>query len=67
MAPQLIVGMQIDAVLAILFAAVLWIVIFDMLRTSLRVATGRPVRPVAETPYVRSNLRADAAAGTIHA
>jgi carbon starvation protein len=66
-APQLIVGMQIDAVLAILFAAILWVVILDMLRTSFRVIAGRPVRPVAETPYVRSRLQADVVAGTIHA
>ncbi|HEY7841273.1 MAG TPA: carbon starvation CstA family protein [Gammaproteobacteria bacterium] len=66
-APQLIVGMQIDAVLAILFAAILWVVILDMLRVSFRVATGRAVRPVAETPYVRSTLRADAVAETLHA
>lgn len=65
-APQLILGMQIDAVLAVLFAAILWVVILDMLRTSLRVVTGKPVRPVAETPYVRSTLGAGAVAGTLH-
>jgi len=61
-APQLILGMKIDAVLAIVFAAILWIVIFDMLRTSLRVIAGKPVRPSAEAQYVPSKLHAAAEA-----
>jgi carbon starvation protein len=55
-APQLIVGQRIDAVLALLFATLLWVVIIDMLRVSLRFVRGRPVLPLAESRYVLTRL-----------
>ena len=51
-APQLIIGQRIDAVLTALFAIMLWIVIFDMLRISYRFIAGRQVLPLSETKYV---------------
>ncbi|HEX4984834.1 MAG TPA: carbon starvation CstA family protein [Burkholderiales bacterium] len=58
-APQLIVGQQIDAALALFFAVVLWIVIIDMLRMSLRMRAGKPVPPLSEAGYVRTTLDPD--------
>ena len=55
-APQLIVGQRIDAALALLFAALLWVVIIDMLRVSLRVVQGRSVLPLAESRHVLTRL-----------
>ncbi len=51
-APQLIIGQRIDAVLTILFATMLWIVILDMLRVSYRFIQGKPVLPLSESAYV---------------
>jgi carbon starvation protein len=51
-APQLILGQRIDAALAVVFAALLWVVIVDMLRVAWRTVSGRPVPPLSETPYV---------------
>jgi len=55
-APQLIIGQRIDAALAFLFAVILWIVIVDMLRMSLRMRSGKPVLPLSESKYVRTQL-----------
>jgi carbon starvation protein len=55
-APQLILGQRIDAALALLFAALLWIVIVDMLRVSFRFVKGMPVPPLAEATYVKTRL-----------
>ena len=57
-APQLILGQRIDAVLALLFATLLWVVIVDMLRVSLRFVRGRPVLPLAEARYTVTRLEA---------
>jgi carbon starvation protein len=51
-APQLIFNQQLDAVLTVFFAAVLWLIIADALRTCWRVANGRPVMPSTEAVYV---------------
>jgi carbon starvation protein len=40
-APQLIFNQKLDAVLTVFFAAVLWLIIADALRTCWRVAKGR--------------------------
>jgi carbon starvation protein len=53
-APQLILNQRIDAVLTLLFVAILWIIIFDTARVSLRYLRGRPVLPLAESGYVAS-------------
>ena len=55
-APQLIFNLQLDAWLTICFVSLLWIIVFDMLRISLRHLQGKPVLPSTETPYVRSCL-----------
>jgi carbon starvation protein len=55
-APQLIIGQQIDAALALFFAIVLWIVIIDMLRMSLRLRSGKSVLPLSESKYVKTQL-----------
>jgi carbon starvation protein len=51
-----VVAFRIDAALAFLFAALLWVVIFDMLRVSLRFTSGKAVSPLAESGYVRTRL-----------
>ena len=55
-APQLIIGQQIDAALALFFAIVLWVVIFDMIRMSLRMRSGKAVLPLSESNYVKTQL-----------
>ena len=55
-APQLIIGQQIDAVLAVTFALLLWVVIIDMLRISWRSLSGRSVPPLSESNYVAAQL-----------
>jgi carbon starvation protein len=55
-APALILGQRIDAVLAMLFAIILWIVILDMLRMSIRFLNGKPVMPLSESPHTQTQL-----------
>jgi carbon starvation protein len=55
-APQLITGLRIDAALALLFAIILWVVIIDMLRMSLRLRSGKAVLPLSESQYVKTQL-----------
>jgi carbon starvation protein len=49
-APQLIFNQRLDAALAIMLTAILWIVIADTLRVSWRVINGKPVLPSSEVP-----------------
>jgi carbon starvation protein len=51
-APQLIFNQRLDAVLAVMLSAILWVVIADMVRVSLRVVRGQPVLPNSEAPHV---------------
>lgn len=51
-APQLIFNQRLDAVLAVMLSAILWVVIADMVRVSLRVIRGQPVPPNSEAPHV---------------
>ena len=51
--------MQLDGALTLFFVAVLWIVIFEMLRVSWRKAIGLPVPPVSESPHIPSRLVED--------
>lgn len=51
-APQLIFNLKLDAVLTVFFAAILWLIIADALRTCWRVAKGRPVLASTEAAYV---------------
>lgn len=55
-APQLIFNQQLDAWLTMFFIAVLWIVIFDMLRVSYRHIAGKAVLPGTETAYVATRM-----------
>jgi carbon starvation protein len=63
-APQLIIGQQIDAALALFFAVVLWVVIIEMLRMSLRLRKGKSVLPLSEAAYVRTRLEPAMAASS---
>ncbi len=49
-APQLIFNQRLDAALALLLTAILWIVIADTLRVAWRVKRGLPVLPSSEAP-----------------
>jgi carbon starvation protein len=51
-APQLIFNQRLDAVLTVFFAAILWVIIVDMLRVCRRAARGLPVMPSSEARYV---------------
>lgn len=52
-APQLIFNQRLDAVLAFMLTAILWIVIVDTVRVALRVYKGLPVLPSSEVAAVR--------------
>nr|WP_298727152.1 carbon starvation CstA family protein [uncultured Steroidobacter sp.] len=54
-APQLIFNQRLDAVLAVMLSAILWVVIGDMVRVSLRAIRGEPVPPNSEAPHVHVN------------
>ncbi len=55
-APQLIFNQQLDAWLTVFFVCMLWLVVADMLRVSVRVLRGLPVKPLTEHPYVATRL-----------
>lgn len=55
-APQLIFNQQLDAYLTLFFATVLWIVVLDMLRVTIRFVRNKPCLPSTETGYVVSKL-----------
>jgi carbon starvation protein len=55
-APQLIFNQQLDAVLAIFFAGMLWVIVLDMLRIAFRHLNGKPVPPLTEAPHERTRL-----------
>jgi carbon starvation protein len=50
-APQLIFNQRLDGWLTLFFLAVVWFVIIDMLRISLRYTRGLPVAGSSEAPY----------------
>jgi carbon starvation protein len=58
LAPQLIFNQRLDGVLTILFTAVLWFVILDMLWVCARRVLGLPLRAPSEAPYRPSRLGA---------
>ena len=62
-APQLIFNQRLDAVLTVLFTAILWIVILDMGRVCVRRLRGLPLRSSSEAPYRQSQLPGPALAG----
>jgi len=55
-APQLIFNQQLDGWLTLFFVALLWLIVFDMLRVCSRYLAGKPVLPLAEAPHVSSCL-----------
>ncbi len=58
-APQLIFNQQLDAWLTLFFVAMLWTIILDMLRVSLRHLRGKAVPPLSEAPHEPSRLVED--------
>ena len=59
-APTLIFNQRLDGWLTVAFLIIMWVVIIEMVRISLRFLAGKPVPPSSETPYVPTQL--DAAA-----
>ena len=55
-APQLIFNQRLDAVLALFFAALLWLIVIDMLRVCMRHLRGQAVQPLSETPHYPTRL-----------
>jgi carbon starvation protein len=55
-APQLIFNQRLDAWLTLFFLAVVWFVILDMARVSIRYLRGLPVSGSSEAPYQVSRL-----------
>jgi carbon starvation protein len=55
-APQLIFNQRLDGWLTMFFLAVVWFVILDMLRVSLRYLRGQSVASSSEAPYQVSRL-----------
>jgi carbon starvation protein len=59
-APTLIFNQRLDGWLTILFSVLMWTVIFEMLRVSVRFVQGKSVPPSSEAPYVATKLDSDA-------
>jgi len=55
-APQLIFNMRLDAVLALFFVTLLWLIVIDMLRVCMRHLRGHAVPPLSETPHYPTRL-----------
>jgi carbon starvation protein len=62
-APQLIFNQRLDAALTVLFTAILWLVILDMVRVCFRRVRGLPVRSSSESPYRPTELQGPALEG----
>ncbi len=58
-APHLIFNQQLDAYLTMFFVVVLWIVIFDTTRVTLRYFSGKPLLPLTEVAHEPSRLVED--------
>ena len=55
-APTLIFNLKLDAALALFFAAMLWLIIIDMLRICVRHLKNKPVPPLSEAPHQATQL-----------
>ncbi|MBI5430954.1 MAG: carbon starvation protein A [Nitrosomonadales bacterium] len=55
-APTLIFNQQLDALLAIFFACMLWLIVLDMLRICARHLANKPVPPLSEAPHQVTKL-----------
>ncbi|PPK64129.1 carbon starvation protein [Methylobacter tundripaludum] len=58
-APQLIFNLHLDGWITLFFVALLWLIVFDMLRVCSRYLAGKPVLPLAESPHTPSRLVED--------
>ncbi len=58
-APQLIFNLHLDAWLTLSFVALLWLIVFDMLRVCSRYLMGKPVPSLSETQHQTSRLIED--------
>jgi len=58
-APQLIFNLHLDGWITLFFVALLWLIVFDMLRVCSRYLSGKPVLPLAESPHSPSRLVED--------
>ncbi|MCD2448796.1 carbon starvation protein A [Methylicorpusculum oleiharenae] len=58
-APQLIFNLHLDAYITLFFVALLWLIVFDMLRVAVRHMMGKPGLPLTETPHSPSLLEAE--------
>ncbi|MDP1658796.1 MAG: carbon starvation CstA family protein [Methylotenera sp.] len=58
-APHLIFNQQLDAYLTMFFVVVLWIVIIDMLRVTVRYLSGKPLLSTSEAAHEPSRLVED--------
>jgi len=58
-APQLIFNLHLDAWLTLFFVALLWLIVFDMLRICGRYLAGKPVPPSSEAKHQLSRLTED--------
>ena len=55
-APALIFNLRLDAVLALLFICLLWVIVLDMLRICARHLNGKFVPPLSEAPHQVTRL-----------
>jgi len=55
-APTMIFNLQLDAALALFFAAMLWIIVLDMLRICIRHLNNKHVPPLSESPHQVTKL-----------
>jgi len=55
-APQLIFNLNLDACLTLFLVALLWLIVFDMLRVCVRYLAGKPVLPLTEAPHTSREL-----------
>ncbi|MDO9423095.1 MAG: carbon starvation CstA family protein [Methylobacter sp.] len=58
-APHLIFNLHLDGWLTLFFAALLWLIVLDMLRVCSRYLAGKPVLPLSESPHSPSRLVED--------
>src|SRR5262249_10858852 len=61
-----IIAFRIDAVLALTFAIMLWVVIVDMLRVAYRLTRGEAVLPLAESQYMPTRLEPGMLGSALH-
>ncbi len=58
-APQLIINLNVDAVITFIFTSLMWLIVLDMLHTCYRYLTNQPTSPLSEAPHEVSLLNAE--------